>query len=145
MTDADYPAECDFCELEVNSESDMKMHLKISHTYTEAKFKCEDCDFHCENELSIEVHQGKCHSDDFECGLCEYKAGSIENLNTHLSTCESYECDNCFYRVQHLSHMEAHMIEKHEKLNLNIIHGKIDRKNENLIKTTEHLRYTLFD
>ena len=81
LTEADYPAECDFCDL----EADMKMHLKISHMHTEAKFKCEDCDLYCENELSIEMHHGKCHTDEFECGFCEFKAGNSENLNTHLS------------------------------------------------------------
>ena len=113
MTDADYPAECEFCDLELIGENDMKMHLKISRIYSETKFKCEDCDFCC------------------------------EHLQTHLYTCESYECENCFFRVHHLSQMEVHMDEKHEQQNLNIIHGKIDRKDENLIKTTEHLRFTL--
>ena len=27
-----YRAECDFCELKLNSESDMKMHLRMNHT-----------------------------------------------------------------------------------------------------------------
>ena len=144
LTEADYPAECDFCDLKLISESDMKMHLKESHIHTQSKFKCEDCDFYCENELSIEVHHGRCHNEDFECGLCEYKAGNIENLNIHLSTCEIYECDNCFFRVKVLSHMEDHMDEKHAQENLNIIHGKVDRKNENCIKTTEHLKNELF-
>ena len=112
--------------------------------HKEAKFKCEDCDFYCENELSIEVHHGKCHTDEFECGLCEFKAGNSENLNTHLSTCEIYECENCFFRVKLLSEMEDHMDEKHALENLHIIHGKIDRKNENFIKTSEHLRNDLF-
>ena len=139
-----YPAECDFCELQLNSESEMKMHLKITHTFGETKFKCEDCDYCGENELSVEVHQGKCHTEDFECGLCEYKAGTIENLDTHLSTCESYECDDCFFRVGNLADIKSHMIGKHGKENLKIIHGKVDRKNINFIKTTEHLRFDLF-
>ena len=37
------------------------------------------------------------------------------------------------------------MDEEHEQENLKIIHGKVDRKNENLIKTTEHLRFDLLD
>ena len=40
--------------------------------------------------------------------------------------------------------MEDHMDEKHAQENLNIIHGKVDRKNENCIKTTEHLKNELF-
>ena len=39
LTDNDYPAECEFCDLELKSESDMKMHLKIGHIYSETKFK----------------------------------------------------------------------------------------------------------
>ena len=131
--------------LKLNSESDLKMHLRINHTSRENKFKCEDCDYCCENELSIEVHQGKYHSEDFECGLCEYKSGSLENLNIHLSTCECFECDNCFFRVRELSDIRSHMDEEHEQENLKIIHGKVDRKNENFIKTPEHLRYDLLD
>ena len=63
-----------------------------------------------------------------------YKAGNIEKLNTQLSTCEIYECDNCFFRVKVLSEMEDHIDVKHKRENLNIIHGKVDRKNENFIK-----------
>ena len=55
-----------------------------------------------------------------------------------------YECENCFFRVKLLSEMEEHMDEKHALENLHIIHGKIDRKNENFIKTSEHLRNDLF-
>ena len=42
--------------------------------------------------------------------------------------------------VQNLSYVIVHMNEKHEKQDLNIIHGKIYRKKENLIKITEDLR-----
>ena len=55
-----YPVECDFCDLKLNTESELKMHLKIAHTLKETKFKCEDCDYCGENELYVEVHQGKC-------------------------------------------------------------------------------------
>ena len=42
-------------------------------------------------------------------------------------------------------HTKNNMDEEHEQENLKIIHGKVDRKNENLIKTTEHLRFDLLD
>ena len=74
LMDESYPKECDFCDAKLKTAKEMKMHLKIAHTNKEAKFKCEDCDFYGGNELSVEVHHGKCHSVDFECGLCEYKA-----------------------------------------------------------------------
>ena len=50
-----------FCEAKLNNESEVKLHLEIAHTPKEAKFKCEDFEFHGENELSVEVH----HSDNF--------------------------------------------------------------------------------
>ena len=144
LIDETYPKECDFCDSKLKNEKEMKMHLKVAHTYKEAKFKCEDCDFYGGNELSVEVHHGKCHSVDFECGLCDYKAKSLENLNTHLTTCESYECDACYFRVKTLKEIENHLQEKHTNENLNIIHGKLDRKDENFINTSEHSNKDLF-
>ena len=41
----------------------------------------------------MEVHLGKYHSENFECGLCEHKEKSLENLITHLFTCEIFLCD----------------------------------------------------
>ena len=41
-------------------------------------------------EFSVELHHGKCHSEHFECALCDNKPKSLENLNTHLNNCESY-------------------------------------------------------
>ena len=41
----------------------------------------------------MEVHSAKLNWDKFECGLCDYEATDIENLEIHLSTCEYYKCD----------------------------------------------------
>ena len=76
--------------------------------------------------------------------MCNYRAGTSENLDTHLSTCESYECNDCFFKVGNLTDIKSHtMIEEHAQ-DLKIIHGKVDRKDPNYIKTTEHLRFDLF-
>ena len=90
------------------------------------------------------MHHGRYHSCDFECGLCDYKAKSIKKLNTHLSNCEIYECDDCYFRVTKLSEIKAHLEELHENENTKIIHAKLDRKDENFIIVTEHLRNELF-
>ena len=42
-----------------------------SHSFKEAKFKCEDCDFVGQSRETMEVHIGKSHTDNFECGLFE--------------------------------------------------------------------------
>ena len=100
-------------------ESEKMMHLKVTHTYKEAKFKCEAGDFGCKNELSFEVQHGKCHSD-FECSLCDYKVKSLENINT-LTPCESFEGDACYFRVKTLVAITDHVEEKHQNQIVNIV------------------------
>ena len=40
----------------------------------------------------MEVHVGKCNTDNFECGLCDSKFKDLDTLELHLRTCEIYEC-----------------------------------------------------
>ena len=72
------------------------------------------------------------------------KINFCDHLNLHLSACESYECDYCYFIVKQMTDIKDHMEETHDNENFKIIHGKVDRKNENFIKTTEHLRFDLF-
>ena len=108
------------------------------------KYRCEDCECWGPNELTMEVHTGRCHSEYFECGLCDFKAKTKENLEIHLSTCEIYDCDVCYFRVQQISEIKAHVNEKHESINVKIVHGKQSRQNCEEIATTEHCRFNLF-
>ena len=139
-----YPVECDFCEYNAKSESDMKFHLKNDHTATHSNFKCLDCDFYAYNDISVQVHQGKCHEDGFECGLCDFKTDSLETLNIHLTTCESYECYNCNIRVHHISDVREHIKEKHESTFVTITHAKLDRKDKDFVKETRYRKDELF-
>ena len=43
----------------------------------------------------MEVHVGKCRTENFECGLCQYTCETLEGLELHLASCEVYECENC--------------------------------------------------
>ena len=52
----------------------------------------------------MEVHIGKKHSDQFDCGICDLEIKSLENLKIHLSTCEIYKCDCCGKKVAKESH-----------------------------------------
>ena len=49
-----------------------------SHSYQDAKYKCVDCDFVGKNELTMDVHTGRYHTDIFECGICEFITESEE-------------------------------------------------------------------
>ena len=45
-----------------------------------------------ESEYTMDVHIGKCHSEKFECGICDCKTKTIEDLDMHLFSCELYKC-----------------------------------------------------
>ena len=78
--DADeYPRTCDMCDEKVDSFKDMKVHLK-THSYKKTKFKCENCEFWGPNDITMEVHFGTNHSENIECGLCDFKDKGLENL-----------------------------------------------------------------
>ena len=114
MKEETFPVECDFCEFNAKSESEIKFHPQNAHTATDSNVKCLDCDFCAYNEISIEVHQGIQQGDGFECGLCDFQAESLETLNLHLITCESNECYRCNFRVFTISGIKEHLKEKHE-------------------------------
>jgi hypothetical protein len=44
---------------------DLRKHL-IKHTYKQANYKCDECEFVLQNEVTAEVHNGKYHSEKFE-------------------------------------------------------------------------------
>ena len=54
-----------------------------------------------------------------------------EDLETHLRTCEMYECGrySCWLRVKSLSDMKKHIEEKHTT-STSLHHLKIDREKE---------------
>ena len=91
----------------------MKKHLK-THSYKKVEFKCIECDFVGSSEETMEVHYGKNHSDSFECGICEYKAETLENLEIHLVTCEIFKCLYCIYSDKNLSEFKKHTTKEHD-------------------------------
>ena len=103
----------------------MKRHLK-SHSYKEANYKCEDCDFVSKHTLTMEVHMGKLHLDKLECGICEMEAKDMEALETHLHTCEIYQCQ-CGKKCKLLQDVKKHIKEEHKEAT--ILHLKMDRDN----------------
>ena len=85
-----------------------------THTYKSenSKFNCVECTFIGENEWTMQIHNGKHHMDQIECGLCEFQAKDISNLDMHLSTCKTYECVECEHVSKQLSDMKKHLSEK---------------------------------
>ena len=65
--------------------------LNLKHvSYKKAEFRGEDCEYIGSTKVSMDVHSGKFHSKKFECGLCDHEARNLENLETHLFTCEMF-------------------------------------------------------
>ena len=106
--DETFPSTCTLCDHPIKSKLEMKRHMK-SHTYKGIDFKCEECDFLGINETTMEVHFGKEHSENIECGLCEFLAKDQVDLDIHLSTCESYKCDACNFVTTTLASMKTHV------------------------------------
>ena len=139
----EYPRTCDFCDVKDLDRKEMEKHLK-EHTFKKLIYKCEDCDFFAPNELSLEVHAGKKHSGNFECGLCDFTGTSLENLELHQFTCEIYTC--CDLNYTEMGALKKHLNEKHKKhiKYVEILHSKMDRKNfENVSSRTIQGSYLL--
>ena len=81
------------------------------HSYKEAIFKCE---FIGESKYTMDVHIGKHHAEDFECGLCDLNTKTLEDLETHLFLCEIYKCSGCDVKVKTLSEIRSHIRNDHE-------------------------------
>ena len=81
--------------------------------------KCEDCDFVGQSRETMEVH--------------------IEDLETHLNTCEIYRCRRCYLKVTKISNIKTHVKRRHKGLQATLIdHQKISRNNENEVTSKEH-------
>ena len=120
------------CDLKITSKVELKRHM-VSHTYKflNKEFQCEKCEFTGNNEWTMQMHNGKCHQKNNECGLCNYEAKDIENLDLHLTTCEIYECDECEFIARNLSDFKRHILENKTTCNLRKgCHVKLDRSNE---------------
>ena len=102
---------CHICDKVETSSKDLKSHLK-THSYKTVKYKCEDCEFVGTRKETMDVHSGKCHAENFECGLCEFPTNNLEDLETHLFTCEMYECNACYERRTRLADLIDHLIKR---------------------------------
>ena len=123
-----YPRKCDLCEMNLENQKDMKIHMK-THSYKSARYQCVDCDFCGDSDRTMNVHLGKHHSESLECGLCDCKYKNLDDLDVHLFTCEVYECyeTKCEFKVKTLNEIKNHIRVKHEEGTF--IHLELSRKN----------------
>ena len=139
-----YPFTCTLCDLTIKSKSEMKRHMKL-HTYKGVDFKCEECDFLGINETTMEVHFGKEHSENIECGLCDFPAKDQADLDIHLSTCESYKCGACTFVTTTLTNMKTHIEKDHKGTFIaQIVHSKQNRTNKEEFDSHYYTKQDLF-
>ena len=144
ITQDKFPRKCDMCELTFENAKELKRHMK-THSYQELRYKCEDCAFWGPNSISMEVHHGKMHCQNYECGMCEYPAKDSESLEIHIQTCEIYKCESCDnnVRCKTISEIKTHAEETH-KGGIEIFHVKQDRKNDDYVSYVEYWSRDLF-
>ena len=137
-----YPYQCEVCNDTLENEKEAVEHLR-KHAYRKSTFKCESCDFWCENFLTMEVHIGRLHSEKLICGLCNFEAKNIDNLNLHISTCEIYTCEPCCFRTINLHDIKDHLNNVHNTIGTQwdeIIHAKVNRKDSDMIDQVNHMK-----
>ena len=66
------------------------------------------------------------------CGFCDLNFTDSETLETHLNTCEIYECGNCGKRYKLLSEIKEHMTEE-QMICKFVWHMKMDRNDKNRV------------
>ena len=87
----------------------------------------------------MNVHIGKCHTDQFECGLCDRKFENSPLLETHLNTCEMFRCRMCWQERTTISEIKDHLQKKHKGPQPIIIeHFKMSRHNDYEVTFKDH-------
>ena len=78
----------------------------------------------------MEVHIGKQHSEKYEFGLFDFEAKGHENLETHLVSCEMYECGGCNTKFKSIMEVKNHKVEMQYSNGWHYVaHLKLDRNN----------------
>ena len=101
-----------------------------THSHKLIDYRCTECDYMGSSETSMEVHIGKIHCEKIECGMCDNIFNDMANLETHLTTCEIYKCDECSFTTSKLTEMKVHLNDQHSGgKGIQIIHSKQNRAN----------------
>ena len=137
-----FPKFCELCEETFTTNREFRKHMK-THSYkfvsSSGVYKCEECEFVSRSRYTMDVHEGKCRKEDFECGLCESKFENLENLDLHLVTCEVYQCgeNECKLRAKTIKEIRNHLQEIHG-YPMEVMHLKIDRNDPSEIDSKWH-------
>uniref|UniRef100_A0A1A8BZR7 Zinc finger protein 335 n=2 Tax=Nothobranchius TaxID=28779 RepID=A0A1A8BZR7_NOTKA len=113
------PHMCDKCGKSFKKRYTFKMHL-LTHIQIlgDNKFKCEFCDFTCENKKLLLNHQLS-HTNDrpFKCDYCKYSTSKEEFLVSHLAIKHTgekpFSCNTCHFMTKHKKNLRLHVQCRH--------------------------------
>ena len=140
------PINCEVCEIEFICTKELSKHM-ISHCYKDAsilKFKCDECDFWGTNTITMEMHFRRLHSEIITCGLCDFVANNLEELDIHTFTCEIFKCNRCKKTLKTFQDMKTHFEIDHNGESFSLNHYCSNRGNLELIQEKLHFAKELF-
>ena len=87
----------------------------------------------------MEVHIGKDHSENHDCGLCGFEAQTWEKLDIHLNTCEVYQCGGCEKIFNTIKDVKKHIEEMQYSDGWHYVyHLKLERNNQNEVSERQY-------
>uniref|UniRef100_A0A3P8UJ74 Zinc finger protein 335 n=1 Tax=Cynoglossus semilaevis TaxID=244447 RepID=A0A3P8UJ74_CYNSE len=113
------PHMCDKCGKSFKKRYTFKVHL-LTHIQSlgDSKFKCEFCDYTCDNKKLLLNHQLS-HTNDrpFKCDYCKYSTSKEEFLVSHLAIKHTgekpFSCDMCHFMTKHRKNLRLHVQCRH--------------------------------
>ncbi|XP_033826116.1 zinc finger protein 335-like [Periophthalmus magnuspinnatus] len=113
------PHMCDKCGKSFKKRYTFKMHL-LTHIQSlgENKFKCEFCEYTCDNKKMLLNHQLS-HTNDrpFKCDYCKYATAKEEFLVSHMAIKHTgekpFSCSMCHFMTKHRKNLRLHVQCRH--------------------------------
>ena len=129
----------------MKTKSELKVHLQ-NHTYKPISYQHSFCNFIAEDRWDIDIHIGKEHESNVQCGLCAVIVKDITDLETHLATCEIYKCEKCGDVFTNLQDLKVHFLENHQKEKSELVeHVKQNRINSDIYDNRAYTFEELFE
>ncbi|XP_040837325.1 zinc finger protein 335 isoform X3 [Ochotona curzoniae] len=113
------PHMCDKCGKSFKKRYTFKMHL-LTHIQVVAnrRFKCEFCEFVCEDKKALLNHQLSHVSDKpFKCSFCPYRTFREDFLLSHVAIkhtgAKPFACEYCHFSTRHKKNLRLHVRCRH--------------------------------